>query len=98
MKTLKPRLSEARIKQIVDVEDGLVILETKAPEKKSNMYKVGYDFSLLWEGEYREYGTGPVSLYEIFEENGLLLCPGSPGNTYVIDPKTGNILKEIYTK
>lgn len=65
---IKPRFS--KIIQIINVEDGFIVLEDSAPKFQSNLYKLSLDLKLVWNAhllpssseQYTDVYVNPVIL------------------------------------
>lgn len=100
MKDLRPR--HTSIRQIIDIGDGFIILENpfKFPQGESNLYKIDYDFKPIWDAEFKTtgFGTDHYANFVHVRDNGELSCSGGIGDDYLIDPKTGKIVRITFTK
>jgi hypothetical protein len=95
MTNLEPR--HTKIVQTLDVGDGIIVMEDyfEFPEHKSNIYKLRYDLSAMWDAEL----PGPKDVYSNkMQLNENLICGSWQGYVCEISKLTGKIIRKYFTK
>ncbi len=90
---------EHPIKSVLQKKDFLLVL-LKVPAKvnyQRNIFGVSGEGEIIWQVEAPSYSS--VDLYtSLWEENGEIVAGSWKGDDTWLDPKTGKILKQEFTR
>ncbi len=92
-KILKPK--NGKFYKVLPLEDGLIVLQSICMDGESTLYKLDYNFKIIWQTKPRPDYLRFLDFY--YDKNGILKTWDGSG-TATLNPDTGELTDILLTK